>query len=547
MRSTYDYIIVGAGSAGCVLANRLSENPDVSVLLLEAGPADRSLWLKVPAAFIYEYTSPRHNWLYHTDPEPQLDGRRVYCPRGKVLGGSSSINGMAYVRGQAQDFDSWAAQDLPSWSYAHCLPYFKRMETYSGGEDEFRGGNGPLKIHRPAHANPLYDYFLESVQQAGYPLSQDTNGGRQEGFGPMDQSIYNGRRSSTSTAYLDPVRRRANLTVMTGCHVTRILLDGNRTRGVEVLQAGKLHRIEAGEEVIVAAGATNSPQLLMLSGIGPADDLRRHGIDVVGDLPGVGANLQDHWDFQLQQECTRPLSVNPEMSLLNRAKNGLRWLLNQDGPAATNQSEVAGYVRSRSSDRPDLQICFMPLAFNYEKMQPVAPHGFLLFAMPLRPTSAGRVSLKSADPLEPPSILCNYLETEEDRRDMIDLLDVCRNIVAQSAFDPVRGGEIDPGPGVRNEADVLRFVKNHGKPTHHLCGTCKMGIDTMAVVDEHLRVHGIEGLRVIDASIMPTITSGNTNAPSIMIGEKGADLLAGRSQLPPLDVSVYRPPIRSAI
>ena len=278
----------------------------------------------------------------------------------------------------------------------------------------------------------------------------------------------------------------------------------------------------------------------MLSGIGPAEELRRHGIDVVSDLPGVGANLQDHWDFQLQQECTRPLSVNPEISLLNRARNGLRWLLNQDGPAATNQSEVAGYIRSRSSDRPDLQICFMPLAINYEKMQPLAPHGFLLFAMPLRPTLVGRVSLKSADPLEPPSILCNYLETEEDRRDMIDLFEVCRNIVAQPAFDPVRGDEIDPGPGVRDEADILRFIKDHGKPTHHLCGTCKMGVDTMAVVDEQLRVHGIDRLRVIDASVMPQITSGNTNAPTIMIGEKGADLLAGRAQLPPLEIAVNR-------
>lgn len=537
MRSSYDYIIIGAGSAGCVLANRLSENPDVSVLLLEAGPTDRSLWLKVPAAFIYEYTSSRHNWLYHTDPEPQLDGRRVYCPRGKVLGGSSSINGMAFVRGQAQDFDNWAAQSLPSWSYAHCLPYFKRMETYSAGEDEFRGGNGPLNIHRPAHANPLHDYFIEAVQQAGYPLSRDTNGGQQEGFGPMDQSIHKGRRSSTSTDYLDPIRKRPNLTVATGCHVTQIVLESNRTRGVEALQAGKLHRIEAGEEVIVAGGATNSPQLLMLSGIGPAEELRRHGIDVVSDLPGVGTNLQDHWAFQLQQECTRPMSVNPEMSPLNRAKNGLRWLLNKDGPAATNQSEIAGYVRSRSSDRPDLQICFMPLVFNYEKMRPLAPHGFLLFAMPLRPTSVGRISLKSADPLEAPSILCNYLETEKDRRDMIELFEICRNIVAQPAFDPVRGGEIDPGPGVRDEADVIRFVKNHGMSTHHLCGTCKMGIDPMAVVDEQLRVHGIEGLRVIDASIMPTITSGNTNAPSIMIGEKGSDWLAGREPLPALDVS----------
>ncbi len=541
MTQSYHYIVVGAGSAGCVIANRLSENPDIKVLLLEAGPRDNSLKLKLPAAFIYNYTSARYNWMYHTEAEPGMDNRRVFCPRGKVLGGSSSINGMAFVRGQAQDFDGWAESGLPSWSYSHCLPYFKRMESYSGGANEFRGGYGPLKIKRPAHDHPLYDYFLNAVQQAGFPLSQDTNGADQEGFSPMDQSIHQGCRSSTSVAYLKPVRHRHNLVVATGCHVTRVLFDGSRVTGVEYLHAGQRHQIHADEEVILSAGATNSPHLLLLSGIGPSDQLQQQGISVVADLPGVGENLQDHWDVQIQQECTRPISVNPEISLLNRAKNGIRWLLARDGPAATNQSEVAGYVRSLSSDRPDLQICFMPLAINYEKMKPICPHGFLLFAMPLRPTSRGYIKLKSADPSDAPAIQCNYLASEKDRQDFRDLVGICRNIIAQPAFDPVRGRELDPGNGVRDDAAIDQFVRNHGKPTHHLCGSCKMGVDDMAVVDESLRVYGIEGLRVADASIMPSITSGNTNAPAIMIGEKASDLFAGRCPLPPLEVPTYSP------
>ncbi len=536
--STYDYIVVGAGSAGCVIANRITENPDVRVLLVEAGPRDNSLKLKVPAAFIYNYTSAQHNWMYYTEPDPYMDGQRVFCPRGKVLGGSSSINGLAWVRGHAKDFDRWAEQGLPSWSYAHCLPYFKRMETYSGGGDDYRGGCGPLHIYRPKHENPLYDIFLEAVQQAGYPLSKDTNGYQQEGFSPMDQSIHNGKRSSTSVAYLDPIRGRKNLKILTRCHVTRIIFNGPRATGIEYQQYGKTNRAHCEAEVIVSAGAVNSPQLLMLSGIGPGAHLRKHNISVISDLPGVGQNLQDHWDTQVQQVCTKPISVNNEISFLNRGKNGLRWLMTKDGPAATNQSEIAGYVRSVSSDQPDLQICFMPLAFNYEKMQPIAPHGFRLFVMPLRSSSLGQIKLKSHNPLDAPAILCNYISTEKDKQDLRDVIEISRNIISQKAFYPVRGEELEPGEKVRSNEDIDKFVRLRGKPTHHLCGTCKMGIDDTAVVDESLKVYGVTGLRVADASIMPTITSGNINAPVIMIGEKASDLLADRVPEQPLRVPV---------
>ncbi len=537
----FDYVIVGAGSAGCALAFRLSEDPAVKVLLLEAGPTDRNLKLHVPAAFIYNYTSRRHNWMYFTEPDANVDNKRVFCPRGKVLGGSSSINGLAFVRGHALDFDNWAAQGLPEWSYAHCLPYFMRMETYSGGGDSYRGDSGPLKVYRPPHQNPLYDIFLEACQQAGYPISHDTNGYQQEGFGPMDQNIHLGRRASAATAYLKPSRQRANLTVWTDSHVARVTSRGNRAVGVEGHRNRRAFIVEARCEVVLSAGAINSPQLLMLSGIGPAADLERHGIRVVADLPGVGQNLHDHFDVSLQQECTEPLSVNSDILLANRIKHGLRWLIRQDGPAATNQSEVAGYMRTSSTNWPDLQISFMPLAIDYEKMQPIVDHGFRLFGMPLRPTSRGAVTLKSPNPFEAPSIVCNYLSTTKDREDFRDLIDVSRTIVAQKAFDRVRGRELEPGANVRSAADIDRFVRNKGKATHHVCGSCRMGVDDMAVVDGQLRVHGVDALRVVDASVMPQITSGNLNAPSIMIGEKAADFFAGRTPLQPLQVPFYRP------
>lgn len=537
----YHYIIVGAGTAGCALSHRLSENPDVNILLLEAGPADNSLKLRIPAAFIYNYTSPTYNWMYETEPDPFMDNKKVFCPRGKVLGGSSSINGMAFVRGHADDFNDWAKQGLPTWSYAHCLPYFKKMETYSGGADDYRGGNGPQHVYRPKHQNPLYKIFLEACDQAGHLISYDTNGFQQEGFSPMDQSIYNGARWSTATGYLHSIKQRKNLTIQTDCHTTRILFKGSRAIGVEYEKSGKLHLVHTTEEVILSAGATNSPQLLLLSGVGPAEQLNKLGIPVIADLPGVGENLQEHYDISVQHACTKPWSVNNEMAPLKVLKNGLRWVTFKDGPATTNQSEIAGYVRSRSSHRPDLQVCFMPVAFDYEKMKPITRHGFRLFTMPLRPTSVGHIKLKSSNPKIAPSILCNYMSTEVDRQDFRDLIEISRNIIAQKAFDAVRGKELEPGEKVTSNLEIDASVRRYGKPTHHLCGTCKMGIDKMAVVDEQLKVYGVEGLRVVDASIMPAITSGNINAPVIMIGEKATDYFPGRRPLVPSDAPVYCP------
>ncbi len=529
MRNHYDYIVVGAGSAGCVLASRLTEDREKRVLLLEAGGSERDLFLDMPAAFAFAIESKRFDWGYASAPEAGFEGRSILCPRGRVLGGSSSINAMAIVRGHRLDFDGWAARGLEGWRYADCLPYFKKLERFSGGESAYRGGSGPTAVVAPPYTNPLYEIFGRACAEAGYPTGIDTNGAQQEGFGPMDQNIAGGRRCSTARAYLRPAMARPNLTVATGALATRILFEGDRAVGVEYAQGRALVRAGAGGEVILSGGAINSPQLLMLSGIGPAAELARHGIAVLQDLPGVGGNLQDHVDVSLKQFCSRPISASPLLRPVRKFLIGLEWLLFKTGPGATNQFEMAGYIRTRPELRqPNVQLCFMPLLVHYDGSAASNAHGFQITVMTLQPKSRGRLSLASADPKAAPLLRFDYLSRPEDLAELREGLEALRGIIRQKSLDPYRGAELAPGDGA---GDLESYIRATGKSTHHPCGTCAMGTDPDAVVDGEGRVHGIRGLRVIDASIMPAITSGNINAPTIMIAEKLADRIRGRMPL----------------
>jgi choline dehydrogenase len=543
----FDYIVVGAGSAGCVLANRLTDDPDVRVLLLEAGPVDHAwAWqLHMPAALAYPLKSQRYNWGYRSEPEPYMNGRRMYCPRGRVLGGSSSINGMAYVRGHARDYDRWGQTGLPGWDYAHVLPYFRRAESRAQGGDDYRGEDGPLHVATGACRNPLYGAFIEAGRQAGYPLTADMNGHRQEGFGPMDMTVRAGRRWSAARAYLDPARRRPNLTVRTGALAQRVRFESARAVGVDYVQGRRPVAADAEREVILAAGAINSPQLLMLSGIGAADELGLHGLTVVADLPGVGRNLQDHLEIYVQHACTRPISLYSTQKPWNKLRIGLEWILFHRGLGASSHFEAGAFIRSRAGvEHPDLQYHFLPIAVNYDGSNPQQTHGFQAHVGPMRPTSAGSVSLRSADPREPPSMLFNYMATEGDRQEMRAAVRLTRELFAQRAFDPYLGPELAPGAEVESDAEIDAFVRARAESAYHPSCSCKMGpeSDPSAVVDGECRVHGVEGLRVVDASIMPSIASGNLNAPTIMLAEKAADLIRGRAPLPPLDVPVHIAP-----
>ena len=533
---TWDYIIVGGGSAGSALANRLSADPSTTVLVLEAGRTDWwwDVFIHMPAALAFPIGNKRYDWMYESEPEPHMHGRRIYHARGKVLGGSSSINGMIFQRGNPLDYERW---DLEGWDYAHCLPYFKRMEACLAGADEYRGGTGPLKLERGPAASPLFDAFFAAVRQAGYELTDDVNGFRQEGFAKFDRNVYRGRRFSAARAYLHPVLRRGNLEVRCNSHVDRVLFDGTRAVGVQ-LGAQVAH----GREVILCGGAINSPQLLQLSGVGNARELEALGIDVVHDLPGVGENLQDHLEVYVQYACTQPVSVQPALKKWKRPFIGAQWLFLRSGPGATNHFEAGGFVRSNDDVAyPNLMFHFLPLAIRYDGTSPAGKHGYQVHVGPMYSDARGSVKIVSTDPRAHPALRFNYLSTAQDRREWVESIRVARRILNQPAFDPYNGGETSPGPGVETDEQILDWVARDAETALHPSCTCRMGTDERSVVDpETMRVHGLDNLRVVDASVFPYVPNGNIYAPVMMVAEKAADLIAGNTPLAPADVEFYR-------
>jgi len=548
----YDFVIVGGGSAGCALANRLSTDPSTRVLVIEAGRRDwrADVVIHMPAALSMGIGNRFYDWMYESEPEPEMGGRRVYHARGKVLGGSSSINGMIFQRGNPMDYDRWAATPgCGSWDWAHCLPYFRRMETCLAGEDEWRGGDGPLKLERGPATSPLFTAFFEAVQQAGHPLTSDVNGYRQEGFNAFDRNVHRGRRLSAARAYLHPVLKRPNLDLWTKAHATRLVVDRTggatgtgtpRVTGVEVVHRGRRRTVEAAE-VISCSGAINSPQLLQLSGIGPAEVLRQAGVEPVVDLPGVGENLQDHLEVYVQYACTEPVSMAPHVALWRRPWIGLQWLFRR-GPGASNHFEAGGFLRSNDDvPWPNLMFHFLPIAIRYDGSVPAAGHGYQFHIGPMFSNSTGWVRIQSDDPFQKPKMLFNYLSTPEDRREWTEAIAVARNIMGQPAFAPFNGGELSPGPEVQGDEAVLDWVRSDAETALHPSCTARMGTDEMGVVDpSSMRVHGIDGLRVVDASVMPTLTNGNIYAPVMMTAEKSADLILGNTPLPPSDAAQYR-------
>ncbi|MCB1644381.1 MAG: choline dehydrogenase [Pseudomonadales bacterium] len=524
---TYDFVVIGAGSAGCVLTRRLVESGH-SVLLLEAGPPDYT-WdyrLHMPAALSHVLSGRTYNWFYESEPEPGLDQRRLYCPRGKTLGGSSSINGMIFVRGNPADFDRWAMlTGYDDWDYAHCLPYFRRSESIGVGSAEYRGREGPQRLTRGALATPLFDAFFTAGQEAGFPFNDDMNGADQYGVGPFDRSIVGGRRYSTATAFLRPVMNDPRLTVKTRCQVEKLTLDGQRVTGCRFRAGGQWHEVSAAE-TLVCAGAVDSPALLMRSGIGDPTVLAEANVPVRHELKGVGQNLQDHLEVYVQQACLQPVSLAPALKWYNQIRIGLQWYLTNTGEGATNHFEAGGFIPSGVHlDYPDIQYHFLPIAMNYDGSQKVKGHGFQLHTGPMKPTSRGRIRIRSASPADPPSILFNYAQTEADRQVMRKAIRTAREIFSQPGFRDFAGPELRPGADQQTDAELDQFVRQHGESAYHPSCSCRMGSDEMSVVDSHARVHGLSGIRIADASIMPEITNGNLNAPVIMIAEKVADAI----------------------
>ena len=540
MNHSFDYIIVGAGSAGCVLANRLSEDSSNKVLLLETGGSDKSIFIKMPTALSIPMNTDKFAWQFHTQPEPHLDNREMHCPRGKVLGGSSSINGMVYVRGHAKDFDEWQQHGANGWDYQACLPYFKKAESFYLGENSHRGGKGPLGVNNGNNMeNPLYTAFIEAGAEAGYSTTNDYNSAQQEGFGPMHMTVKNGVRSSASREYLDPIKHRSNLTIVTGALAQRVILDGKKATGVEYKLNGVVKTAKANKEVILSAGSIGSPHLLQLSGIGDTQALEKAGVEVKHHLPGVGQNLQDHLEFYFQYKCKQPITLNGKLGLFSKGLIGAKWLLTRKGLGSTNHFESCAFIRSKPGvEWPDIQYHFLPAAMRYDGRSAFAGHGFQVHVGHNKPKSRGSVTIASADPTQPPKIVFNYLEHQDDIEGFRACVRLTREIIEQPAFNQFRGEEIQPGQQVQIDEQIDAFVRQAVESAYHPSCSCKMGEDAMAVVNSNTQVHGIQSLRVVDSSIFPTIPNGNLNAPTIMVAEKAADIILGNKPLAHTGVDV---------